>query len=308
MSGEKSCRRPSRLSKSRSLGVFTLILALFIFQVTVFVIDKVFSEDTASLAVASDDSMPAVGKSMDDAHKEELFEFDPNTITPDSLCMLGLSPRQAQTIINYRSKGGHFNNPEDFARMYVVSNELYGRIRPFINIKSGDLAVKEVPMPKKEHSDQSEPKTQKGLAEEVESKRESNRKNLVVELNGADSSELVTLYGIGPYYAHKIMQYRERLGGFHSVEQLMEIGGIDSTRFEGLSKSVVVDPLKIRTFSLDTAGKRFLVSHPYIGAYAARGIMLLREKLGKSACTIENLIKEKVIAPQMAERLWPYIR
>ena len=330
MSGEKIYRKPSRCgesgkeslteeygkgipSRSRRFGIFVLMLALLIFQVTIFVYEK-FSQNEDSVVVGS--SQPLV--------KDVPFVFYPNTITLDSLCMLGLSPRQAQTIINYRSKGGRFRRPEDFSRMYVVSEELFLRLRPFIVIPSESSGTKHgvnVPMfgktdglgtkhgvnvPKFGKTDGSG--TKQGLnMPKLEKSGQEGAKLMMVELNEADSSTLVTLYGIGPFYAKRIIQYRERLGGFHSPEQLMEIPGIDSTRYGGVAKRVTADPLKIRRFRLDSAGKHFLINHPYIGAYAARGIILMREKMGKEFCTLENLVRERVISKEKADSLWPYI-
>ena len=355
MSGGKIYRKPSR---SRRLGIFLLMLALFIFQVTIFVCEK----------------LPKKGKSSVIAVSEP-FCFDPNSISLDSLCMLGLSQRQAQTILNYRSKGGRFRKAEDFSRMYVVSEELFLRLRPFIVIPSENLGTKQGQnVPKLEKSEclgtkqgQNVPKFEKteclgtkkgsnvpkfeksgGLgtkqgqnvpkfekSERLGTKKGSNvpkleksgglgtkqaqnvpkleksapkgAKLMMVELNEADSATLVTLYGIGPFYAKKIIRYRERLGGFHTPHQLMEIPGIDSARFGGVVRRVTADPLKIKRFRLDSAGKHFLINHPYIGAYAARGIILMREKLGKESCTLENLVKERVISNKNAERLWPYM-
>ena len=48
-------------------------------------------------------------------------------------------------------------------------------------------------------------------------------KPLVIELNSADSTALVSIRDIGPYYANKILRYREQLGGFHATRQLKEI-------------------------------------------------------------------------------------
>lgn len=298
MSGEKIYRKPSRSaeygkggpSRSRQLGVFVLVLALFIFQVTIFICDKLSQKGESPVVALS-----------------EPFCFDPNTISPDSLCMLGLSQRQAQSILNYRSKGGRFRKPEDFSRMYVVSEEMFLRLRPFIVIPSEDLGTKQgANVPKLEKSERLGTKRAQNVPK-LEKSGSKGTKLMVVELNEADSAKLVTLYGIGPFYAKRIIQYRERLGGFHSPEQLMEIPGIDSTRFGGLARRVTADPLKIRRFRLDTAGRELLVNHPYIGAYAARGIILMREKLGKESCTLENLVRERVISNENAERLWPYI-
>ncbi|MBR5856398.1 MAG: helix-hairpin-helix domain-containing protein [Bacteroidales bacterium] len=299
MRGEKSYRKPSRLeeygekrlSKSRSLGVFILVLALFIFQAVVFVVNKVSPEE-----VAQEPDVP------------ELFEFDPNTITLDSLCMLGLSPRQAMTIVNYREKGGDFKYPEDFARMYVVSDEFYTKVLPYIHISPAAVVEEKGKSVQKRSKSVPEKRVPIAVGKRIGTiAKKSEECRHVVELNGADSVELVKLYGIGPYYAKKIIGYRRRLGGYHSAGQLMEIKGIDSARFEGFAKYVVADSLKIRQFSLDTAGKEFLAAHPYIGAYAARGIILLREKLGREKCTLENLVREHVLTLEKAEKLRPYI-
>ena len=313
MSGEKIYRKPSRCgesgkeslteeygkgipSRSRRFGIFVLMLALLIFQVTIFVYEK-FSQNEDSVVVGS--SQPLV--------KDVPFVFNPNTITLDSLCMLGLSPRQAQTIINYRSKGGRFRRPEDFSRMYVVSEELFLRLRPFIVIPSESSGTKHgvnVPMFGKTDG----LGTKQGLnMPKLEKSGQEGAKLMMVELNEADSSTLVTLYGIGPFYAQRKIEYRKRLGGFHSPEQLMEIPGIDSARYGGVAKRVTAAPLKIRRFRLDSAGKHFLINHPYIGAYAARGIILMREKMGKEFCTLENLVRERVISKEKADSLWPYV-
>jgi DNA uptake protein ComE-like DNA-binding protein len=135
----------------------------------------------------------------------------------------------------------------------------------------------------------------------------SPQRPLLIDINVADSVSFTRLYGIGGYYARKIIEYRERLGNFYSTAQLMEIPGIDSVRFNGFAKRVTADPAAVRSFSLDTAGKYFLTRHPYVGAYAARGILLMREKFGAGACTIENLVKERILSPQIAEKLRHYI-
>ena len=52
--------------------------------------------------------------------KVESFHFDPNTVSHEDLCRLGFSPKQAQSIIAYRQKGGRFRRKTDFAKSYVV--------------------------------------------------------------------------------------------------------------------------------------------------------------------------------------------
>ena len=69
----------------------------------------------------------------------ESFRFDPNTVSHDELCRLGFSAKQAQSIINYREKGGRFRRKADFARSFVVSDSIYTRLEPYIDIPLLDL-------------------------------------------------------------------------------------------------------------------------------------------------------------------------
>ena len=194
----------------------------------------------------------------------ESFAFDPNTVSLEDLQRLGLSERQAQSIENYRAKGGRFRSKADFQKMYVVSDTLYARLEPYIEI----------------------PK---------------------LELNAADSTALVSLRGIGPWYARKILDYRDRLGGFVSKQQLLEIDGIDAERFAGLADDVTVDPKKIRRLDLWHASDSVLARHPYLGAKGARSIIRYRELYDTTRWTLPDLARERVLPEENIEKLKKYI-
>ena len=71
--------------------------------------------------------------------KVESFRFDPNTVSKEDLRRLGFSEKQAQSIINYREKGGRFRRKSDFAKSFVVSDSIYKRLEPYIRIPKTDL-------------------------------------------------------------------------------------------------------------------------------------------------------------------------
>ena len=71
--------------------------------------------------------------------KVESFRFDPNTASVYDLCRLGFSQKQAQSIENYRQKGGRFRRKEDFSKSFVVSDSIYRRLEPYIDIPLLDL-------------------------------------------------------------------------------------------------------------------------------------------------------------------------
>ena len=332
MRGERQNQNQTRnndLPRSRALGIIILMFALLLFQVGVFLFDKVFRGERQE-----------AGPSAAARTQLELFQFDPNTICPDSLCLLGFSQKQAASIVKYRSKGGKFCKKSDFAKMYVVSEEKYRELEPYIvlpdrHVAQAQRTLQEAPAgttpqaipagstPRAVPAGNTLQEAPAGStpravpagntpqpaqnAQPIRSKPQLPQQPLLIDINAADSASLTRLYGIGGYYARKIIEYRERVGNFYSVAQLMEIPGIDSVRFGGFARNITADPAAVRYFSLDTAGKYFLARHPYVGAYAARGILLMREKFGAGACTMENLVKERILSPQMAQKLWHYI-
>lgn len=294
------------LTKSRAIGITILMGALLLFQLTVFLTRKPAEER------APDAERPERMVSKADT----LFRFNPNTISADSLVLLGFTPGQAQVVLNYREKGGVFRRKEDFAKIYSVSARMYERLQDYITVPAGRTgsggtaseasAGRRRPVKRHEGAEEHGPK--KAFRRDSAAERiRWSPPELLVELNGADSAELVKLYGIGGYYAEKIIAYRERIGNFYTPEQLMEIRGIDSARYLGFKENVVADTSMIRKFSLDTASRRFLSAHPYIGPYTARGILLLRQRFGAEYCTLENLERERLLTPRTREALRHYI-
>ena len=71
--------------------------------------------------------------------RTESFAFNPNTISVEDLQRLGFSRKQAQSIDNYRQKGGVFRRKSDFAKSYVVADSVYRRLEPYITIPLIDL-------------------------------------------------------------------------------------------------------------------------------------------------------------------------
>ena len=71
--------------------------------------------------------------------KVESFRFNPNTVSDEDLQRLGFSPKQAASIVNYRLKGGRLRRKSDFAKSFVVSDSVFRRLEPFIDIPLVDL-------------------------------------------------------------------------------------------------------------------------------------------------------------------------
>lgn len=86
-----------------------------------------------------------------------------------------------------------------------------------------------------------------------------------IDLNRADSTELLRVNGIGEKTAGRIVRYRERLGGFVRTEQLAEVKGVTESNYEKIIEQIYCDSCEIRKIDINFANPKTLEGHPYIG-------------------------------------------
>ena len=248
--------------------------------------------------------------------KYTLFPFNPNTITLDSLQLLGFSKKQALTIIHYREKGGRFRRKENFSKMYTVSREKYLELEPYIIIPKTE---EEAPTAASKLLHTSENSVAENSSSATYSSDPSPggssnggwktpRPKVYIDLNEADSAALLSVRGIGPYFCKAILSYRKSLGSFANIDQLLEIKGMDQEKFDRIKDQVFVHPGGILKFSIAEASRAFLERHPYIGSYNARGIALFLETHSKEECTLKALVENRILSPEDTLRLHPYVR
>ncbi|MDR4987399.1 MAG: helix-hairpin-helix domain-containing protein, partial [Bacteroidales bacterium] len=131
-------------------------------------------------------------------------------------------------------------------------------------------------------------------------------RNAPVDINKADTSDLQTIRGIGPAFSRRIVGYRELLGGFLFKEQLKEVYGLDSLRYEEIKDFVVAGETEIRKININTADFSDLVRHPYIDRNIANAILNLRRQHGDFA-SANDLSMSYVINEEQLARMLPYI-
>jgi len=121
-------------------------------------------------------------------------------------------------------------------------------------------------------------------------------------LNTADTTALMKVPGIGPYFARKVVGYGQRLGGYVSVDQLDEIEGfpLDAKAYFVI-ENACPEKLNINQLPL-TALKR----HPYINYFQAKAIMDYRRLHGPIR-SLDDLRLSKDFPPEAIARLVPYV-
>lgn len=123
-----------------------------------------------------------------------------------------------------------------------------------------------------------------------------------VVLNTADTTALKTVPGIGPYYARKIIEYGQRLGGYVSVDQLDEIEGFPLEAKDYLTiEGATPRKLNVNTLSLNELRK-----HPYLNFYQAKAITDYR-RLHGPLHSLSDLRLSKDFPPEVINRLEPYV-
>jgi DNA uptake protein ComE-like DNA-binding protein len=110
-----------------------------------------------------------------------------------------------------------------------------------------------------------------------------------------DSTTLVELPQIGPYTAVRIIEFREKLGGFVDKEQLHDVKGMDDARFAAIQPYINLGAVEIRKVDVNRADFKTLVHHPYLNYEQVKRIVNQREKRGiiKNWAQLEALLKEE---------------
>ncbi len=218
-------------------------------------------------------------------HSKELFNFNPNGLPVDDWVRLGLSPAQARSVKNFETKGGSFKTKEDVKKLFVISEERYRELEPFIVLPENN-------------------KNQNASAQNAKHPNQNPPIPSIIELNTADSSLLTTVKGIGPVFAKRIVTYRDRLGGFHSKEQLMEVFGMDAEKYALVKEWVKTDSTYIRKININTVEISELKKFPYLTPTVAAALVNYRKSHGNyksvagiRSCALINEALYKKVAP-----------
>jgi competence protein ComEA len=212
------------------------------------------------------------------------FLFDPNGLDESGWQRLGLRQYQIKMIKNYEAKGGRFYSKQDLKKIYSIKDEDYARLEPYINLpEKGERAAY--------------PKA--GLVT-------LSKKVVIINLNEADSTDLVRLNGIGPAYASRIMKYRNRLGGFVRKEQLREVYGLDSATYSRLEPHIIVDARNVSRVLINSVSFEELKRHPYLTYKQMNAILKYRKQHGDFK-SVDDLKSVAILSQDVIDKIAPYL-
>jgi competence ComEA-like helix-hairpin-helix protein len=215
--------------------------------------------------------------------------FDPNTADEKTLLQNGIPQHVASTIIKYRSSGANFQVKEDLKKIYTLKDDIYQKIEPFIEI---------VPQEKKETVRVFEPKSDFPKEENVMA-------NISIDINDSAAEDWQKLRGIGPSFAKRIITFRNRLGGFHSIEQVGETYGLPDSTFQKIKTQLQPSAI-YQKINLNKATESELKSHPYISWNQAKLIISYRKMHGNYK-NVNELLQIGALKKEWLDKLKYYL-
>lgn len=216
-----------------------------------------------------------------------LFYFDPNNLDAAGWVKLGIREKTAVTIQKYVSKGGRFRKPEDIGKIWGLRKADVEKLVPYVRIQEEKTAF----------SDKAQPYAKKKFEQ---------KKDIRVDVNLADTSIFIALPGIGPGFAKRIINFRNRLGGFYSIEQVSETYGMPDSTFQKIKPHLFVKPGNIKKININTATTEELKSHPYIRYNLANVIVNFRKQHGNFA-SVDDIKKIMILDDETYIKLQPYL-
>lgn len=227
----------------------------------------------------------------------KLFPFDPNHTSAEEWQRLGLSFKTISVIQNYLEKGGRFKTPDDLQKIYALKQADFLRLRPFIRINDFRFQQKF----SSGHPDSNQNKSNfypASYKKEMPSK---------LDINLADKPSWEKLNGIGEKLAARIVLFRDKLGGFHSPDQVGETFGISPELFEALKPRLSVSGnFTVNKININSASYEILKQHPYIGRKLAALIVSYRDEHGPFSNSTE-LQRIPLITNEIFVKIQPYL-
>ncbi len=283
--------------------IFTAIPFLFPFFITEKRVDATaFKEEIATLTTKQVDSNKRFSSRNNDEDdqpyrepyeknyyakkdKGELFYFDPNTLDEKGWQRLGVRDKTIATIKNYVSKGGKFYKPEDIGKIWGLPIEDAKRLIPFVQI-------------------------QHNYANNYAEKKLYEKPKYVasiIDINTADTTVLIALPGIGSKLSQRIISFREKLGGFYSIEQIGETYGLPDSTFQKLKPRFSINNPSLHQININTASIDEMKIHPYLRYAVANAIVQYRMQHG-SYVAVDDIKKIMLVTDDIFNKAAPYLK
>lgn len=217
--------------------------------------------------------------------------FDPNTAPPEQWLRFGLTQKTVQTIMNYRASGGRFRQPQDLLKIYGLPRQKAMELIPYVAVSA---AATPASLPRRDSFPA------------VAATRPPVRTPVLIDINLADTSQWIALPGVGSKLAGRIVQFRDKLGGFYNVSQVAETYGLPDSTFQKIQSRLRVNPTQIRRININTVTADELKAHPYFRWNVATAVVNYRRQHGPFS-SAEDLLQIAILDEAWLKKVQPYL-
>ena len=219
--------------------------------------------------------------------------FDPNRADKEELLRMGLNAFVVNNILAYRKAGGKFDKAQDLSRIYGLEEKVYEQLIPYINIKEPDFRESDSTATLEPHVN----KTQ-----EQETKAVQN-----IPVNKASFAELMKIPELSPRLAGRIINYRDLLGGYYSLDQMDEVYGMTDSMKIILQDFLVIDQDNILKISLRESDFATMLRHPYLEKLHVKKFFDLKDFYGDSI-SLKHIRNNRIFPDSILKRIEPYLQ
>lgn len=213
----------------------------------------------------------------------EIDFFNPNNLEQKEWEDLGFTQKQASSIVRYHENYGPFKKASDVAKIYVISDEKFQELQPFMIFETAPL-------------------TEPSLTSEV---KNDEAISLEININTATSEELEQIRGIGEVYASRVIKFRNILGGFSTKKQYQEVYGLSPESRLSLEQNTLIDLSNLKKINMNTASKTELKKHPYFKKWEVIAA-ILTERETNELSNLDFLLDQNLINEEEMEKMIPY--
>ena len=214
-------------------------------------------------------------------YKAPVSKFNPNIYSLSDWMNLGLSEKQSVVVLKFTSRGIY--SEQDLKRIFVIPDILFELIR--------DSVV----YPERFQNSPNQ-----------ESFKKQAKQITLINLNTADTTEFIKIYGVGAFYAKQIIRYREKLGGFFKKEQLFEVWKMTTDAYDKIKDHVFISEKDVKRININSVTIEELKVHPYLKWNQANSIIKMRIQRNGFK-NIEEIKESVLIDSETYEKLFPYL-
>ena len=214
-------------------------------------------------------------------YKAPVSKFNPNNYSLSDWMNLGLSEKQSVVVLKFSSRGIY--SEQDLKRIFVIPDVLFELIRDSVIYPE---RIQNTP--------------------NQESFKKQAKQITLINLNTADTTEFMKIYGIGAFYAKQIIRYREKLGGYFTKEQLFEVWKMTTEAYDKIKDHVFISEKDVKRININSVTIEELKVHPYLNWNKANSIIKMRIQRNGFK-NIEEIKESVLIDSETYEKLFPYL-